>query len=142
MPVPALDSIVSPAARLEVLSKEPGATEGPVWVPDGQYLLFTAPGKTPGKQVAQYTPHGGVSVFLEPANDAVGMELDPQGRLILCAAKSIVRIEKDGTRRTLVDQFEGKPLNGPNDIAVKSDGSFYFTDELSVFLWKNGALRN
>lgn len=138
---PALDAIVSPTAKLEVLSKEPAATEGPVWVADGQYLLFSARGKGPGKQVAKYTPTGGVSVFLEPANDAVGMGLDPQGRLILCAARSIVRVEKDGTRTTLVDQFGGKPLNGPNDIAVKSDGSFYFTDELSVFVWKNGALR-
>lgn len=137
---PALDAIVSSAAKLEVLSKEPGATEGPVWVRDGQYLLFSARGKGPGKQVAKYTPNGGVSTFLEPANDAVGMGLDPQGRLILCAAKSIVRVEKDGTRTTLVDQFEGKPLNGPNDIAVKSDGSFYFTDELNVLLWKNGAV--
>jgi gluconolactonase len=137
---PALDAIVSPTARLELLSKEPGATEGPVWVKDGQYLLFTARGKGPGKQIAKYTPNGGVSVFLEPANDAIGMGLDPEGRLILCAAKSIVRVEKDGTRTTLVDQFEGKPLNGPNDIAVKSDGSFYFTDEYSVFRWKNGSV--
>ena len=137
---PALDAIVSPSATLEVLAKEPGATEGPVWVRDGQYLLFSARGKGAGKQIAKFVPGGALSVHLEPAHDAIGIALDPQGRLIVCAAKSIVRVEKDGTATTLVSQFEGAPLNGPNDIAVKSDGSFYFTDEYNVFRWKDGSL--
>ena len=137
---PALDAIVAHTAVLEVLSKDPAATEGPVWVKDGQVLLFSARGKTPDKQVSKFTPAGAFSVFLEPAHGAIGMGLDPQGRLILCAAKSIVRVERDGTSTTLVSQFEGRPLNGPNDIAVKSDGSFYFTDEYSVFRWKDGSL--
>jgi gluconolactonase len=59
-----------------------------------------------------------------------GLALDREGRLVFCTHgdRSVVRLEKDGTRTTLADKFEGKRLNGPNDIVVKSDGSIYFSD--------------
>ena len=62
-----------------------------------------------------------------------GLTLDPQGRLIICAMpdRTIVRLEKDGTRTVLADKFEGKRFNGPNDVVGKSDGALYFTDSIS-----------
>jgi gluconolactonase len=140
---PALDAIISPSAKLELLFKTPGGTEGPVWVNDGQYLLFTSSERTNKGRVYKLTPSGELSLFLEPTGGGNGLALDRQGRLIVCAMdeKKLVRVEKDGTRTTLADRFEGKSIDGPNDIAVKSDGSIYFTDELSVFRWKDGKLQ-
>src|ERR1019366_483050 len=62
-----------------------------------------------------------------------GLTLDPQGRLVICTfpGRSVDRIEKDGKRVTLADRYEGKILNGPNDVIVKRDGAIYFTDTFS-----------
>jgi gluconolactonase len=177
---PALDPIVSADARLEMLKVDYfGLTEGPVWIQQAQtgYLLFS---DIAANAVYKWAPDGAFSVFLEKsgftgdissmgfqgfvANNgrlnignfgSNGVIIDPQGRLILCAQgdRAIVRIEKDGKRTILADRYEGKRLNRPNDLVLKSDGAIYFTDprpannplmELpapGVFLIKNGAVK-
>lgn len=138
---PALDMIISSSATLEVLFRDPVGTEGPVWVRDGQYLLFTSSSNK--GRVYKLTASGALSPFLEPSGGATGLAFDREGRLILAefVDKALVRIEKDGTRTTLADQFEGQSLSGPNDVATRSDGSIYFTDELNVFRWKDRTLQ-
>lgn len=174
---PALDEIIDPNAKLEILKEDYfGATEGPVWVEDDAagYLLFS---DQAANRIYKRTPDGTFSVFLEPSgftgnlreldlNGSVynlgrlyvsllgsnGLALDREGRLLMCAHgdRALVRLEEDGTRTVLADRFEGKRLNGPNDLAVRSDGSIYFTDlgvlagkELppSVYRWKDGVLQ-
>ena len=144
---PALDTLMSSDARLELLyTGDPGdAFEGPVWVRSSQrgYLLFT---NAPRNLIYKWTPDGKLSVFLDHIFTADlstalragsrimlganGATLDHQGRLVYTSysAGQIVRLEKNGTRTVLADQFEGKRINAPNDLVVKSDGSVYFTD--------------
>ena len=138
---PALDAIISSSATLDIVSRDPAGTEGPVWIKDGQYLLFTSSDNK--GRIYKLTGGSTLSPFLEPSGGATGLAFDQQGRLILAefADKALVRIEKAGSRTTLADQFEGRPLNGPNDVSVGRDDSIYFTDELSVFRWKNGMLQ-
>ena len=73
---------------------------------------------------------GAVSVFRKPSNNANGNTRDRQGRLVTCEhdARRVTRTEYDGTITVLIDKFDGKPLNSPNDVVVKSDGSIWFTD--------------
>ncbi|MBM3777316.1 MAG: SMP-30/gluconolactonase/LRE family protein [Acidimicrobiia bacterium] len=171
---PALDAIIAPDARIEILKEDYfGATEGPVWVKDGGYLLFS---DQAANRVYKWAD-GELSVHLEPSgftgnmrdvnlNGAVyrlgrlyvallgsnGLAIDHEGRLVLCTHgdRALVRIEKDGSRTVLADRYDGKKLNGPNDLAIASDGSIYFTDlgvlgdkELppSVYRWKEGTLQ-
>ena len=137
----ALDAIISTDAKLEVLFTGLTGTEGPVWVKKGRYLLFVSSSPTDGR-VYKVTSDGGRSTLLEGTGGATALALDGDDRLLICGFhdKTLVRIERDGTRTILAREFEGRPLNGPNDLAVKSDGSIYFTDELSVFRWKAGRL--
>lgn len=151
---PALDAIIPPAARLEVLVRDRfGASEGPVWVADGQYLLFTDIRAKPGDpahggRIHKWSADGNLSVYLEPSGGANGLALDPEGRVVMCADEAVVRLERDGTQTTLADRFEGKPFNGPNDVAVRSDGSVYFSDYGSrpdlpsgIYRWKDGVVQ-
>ena len=73
---------------------------------------------------------GTVSVFRKPANNTNGNTRDRQGRLLTCEheARRVTRTEYDGTITVIADRFEGKPLNSPNDVVCKSDGSIWFTD--------------
>ena len=161
---PALDALVSPDAKVELVKGGFGFTEGPVWVQEGTtgYLLFT---DIPGNVVWKLTADGQASVFASNVGytgpdvwrwggiqnngfdrsdprfeefamiGADGLTLDRQGRLILAtfAGRSLMRIEKDGTRTVLVDRYDGKRFGGPNDVAVKSDGAIYFTDTFGAF---------
>ena len=148
---PALDAILSVDATLEVVRQDYfGAAEGPLWVRDGNYLLLS---DMAANRIFRWDPgpkrlsvhlekvgfitmdltnvrvldNGRLLVALHGSN---GLALDREGRLVYCSqgGRAIVRVEKDGTRRTLVDRWEGKRLNGPNDLVVKSDGSIYFSD--------------
>ncbi|HKQ62394.1 MAG TPA: SMP-30/gluconolactonase/LRE family protein [Candidatus Polarisedimenticolaceae bacterium] len=135
---PALDSIVSPEAKLEQLASGFLFTEGPVWVPDG-YLLFSDPN---ANRIYRYDPLGAVSVFrvksgyagadigeyAQPGSN--GLALDPQGRLTICehGNRRVTRLEPNGALTVLADRYAGKRLNSPNDLAYRSDGSLYFTD--------------
>ncbi|NKB70078.1 MAG: SMP-30/gluconolactonase/LRE family protein [Candidatus Latescibacteria bacterium] len=102
--------------------------EGPVWFGDGGYLLFS---DIPNNRMLRWSAATGqVDVFRQPANNSNGNCRDHQGRLITCEhlTRRVTRTEHDGRITVLMDQFEGKPLNAPNDVVVHSDGSIWFTD--------------
>lgn len=102
--------------------------EGPVWFGDGRYLLFS---DIPNNRIMRWTEETGqVSVFRAPSNYANGNTRDRQGRLVTCehGSRRVTRTEHDGSITVLMDSYEGKRLNAPNDVVVKSDGSIWFTD--------------
>ena len=101
--------------------------EGPVWFGDGRYLLWS---DIPNNRIMKWEEQtGNVSVFRQPSNYANGNTRDRQGRLITCEhIGRLTRTEYDGTITVLMDSFQGKRLNSPNDVVVKSDGSIWFTD--------------
>ncbi|MGA9380896.1 MAG: SMP-30/gluconolactonase/LRE family protein [Phormidium sp.] len=102
-------------------------TEGPIWFAEEKYLLFS---DIPANKIFQLTPDGQVTIFREPSNNSNGLTRDKQGRLIACEhdKRRVTCTEKNGTIAVLADKFQGKKLNSPNDIIVKSDGAIYFTD--------------
>ncbi|MEO8816902.1 MAG: SMP-30/gluconolactonase/LRE family protein [Paralcaligenes sp.] len=120
-------SCVLPNAPLEKLGEGFRWLEGPVWFADMQCLLVS---DIPNNRIMRWTESGGVSVFREPSNFANGHTRDHQGRLVGCShhGRCITRTEFDGTLTTLVDRYQGKRLNSPNDIVVKSDGTIWFSD--------------
>ena len=175
---PALDEIIAPTATVETMASGFGINEGVLWVRDAGsgYVLVSS---LVDNVIYKITPDHKVSVFMEKAGysgddpNHVGLQtragrthviiigpncasLDPQGRLVWCAGQDLAvkRLEKDGTRTVLADGFEGKHFNGPNDIAIKSDGSIYIADSDvglrdggrsplkqmpdNVWLWKDG----
>jgi gluconolactonase len=102
--------------------------EGPVWFGDGRYLLWS---DIPNNRIMRWDEETGrVSVFRKPSNNANGNTRDRQGRLLTCEhdTRRVTRTEYDGTITVIADRFDGKPLNSPNDIVCKSDGSIWFTD--------------
>ncbi|MBV8929778.1 MAG: SMP-30/gluconolactonase/LRE family protein, partial [Mycobacteriaceae bacterium] len=102
--------------------------EGPAYFPAGKYLVWS---DIPNDRVLRYDEtDGSVSVFLQPAMNHNGHTVDRQGRLISCEhrGRCVSRIEHDGSRTVLASHFEGKRLNSPNDVVVKSDGSVWFSD--------------
>ena len=102
--------------------------EGPVWFADGRYLLFS---DIPNNRILRWLEDTGeVSVFRSPSNYSNGNSRDRQGRLITCEhdTRRVTRTEYDGTITVLIDRFQNKKLNAPNDIAVHSDGAIWFTD--------------
>ena len=101
-------------------------TEGPVWMPDG-HLLFS---DIPANHIYKWTPEGQIEVWREPSGNSNGLTIDRQGRLVACehGQRRVSRTEADGTVVTLADRYQGKQLNSPNDVVVKSDGAIYFTD--------------
>ena len=105
--------------------------EGPAYFPEGGYLLFS---DIPNNRIMKFDEKTGqTSVFRSPSNYANGNTRDRQGRLVTCehsVTRRITRTEKDGKITVLADKFEGKRLNAPNDIVVKSDDSIWFTDPL------------
>jgi gluconolactonase len=102
-------------------------TEGPVWDPRQRRLLFS---DIPGDLIAQWSEAAGASVFRAPSNMSNGLTWDREGRLICCehATSRLTRTEPDGRVTVLASTYEGKELNSPNDVVVKSDGAIYFTD--------------
>ncbi|GGH60945.1 gluconolactonase [Comamonas phosphati] len=105
--------------------------EGPVYFPEEGYLLFS---DIPNNRIMKYSEKDGqLTVFRSPANFANGNTRDRQGRLVTCehsVTRRITRTEKDGKLTVLADRFEGRKLNAPNDIVVKSDDSIWFSDPL------------
>jgi len=101
--------------------------EGPVWFGDANCLLFS---DIPNNRIMRWSPDTDVSVYRAPANFANGHTRDAQGRLISCehGTRRVTRTEHDGTLTVIADSFDGKPLNSPNDVVVKSDGTIWFTD--------------
>jgi gluconolactonase len=116
-------------ATLETLASGFRWIEGPVWMGDADCLLFQ---DLPNDRTMRWTEGLGVSVYRSPSNYANGQTRDRQGRLIACShrGRCLYRTEYDGRVTTLVDSHDGKRLNAPNDVVVKSDGSIWFTDPL------------
>ncbi len=153
---PALDEIVSLDAKVEKISGDLTATNGPLWMTKGGFLLFSDP---PNNIMYKWDPRDGkTSTYMDHSGftgtdpkglgreiGSNGTTLDRQGRLVFCAQgdKQIVRIEPDGKRTVLASELKGKRLESPNDVVVKSNGSVYFTDlpASMVYLVKDGALQ-
>jgi gluconolactonase len=102
--------------------------EGPVYFRDGGFLVFS---DIPNNRMMRWLEEDGhLSVFRAPSNYANGNTRDREGRLITCEhdARRVTRTELDGRITVLIDRFEGKPLNAPNDVVVSADGAVWFTD--------------
>ncbi len=131
---PALDKIIATSEPIKELASGFGGTlgpaEGPLWWKEGGYLLFT---DIHNNKRMKYTPGQGVTVDLEPTNRANGLTRDQQGRLLSCEhdSRRVTRRELDGSLTVLANSFQGRRLNRPNDVIVKSDGGIYFTDPWS-----------
>jgi gluconolactonase len=128
---PALDSILDASQPVKDIAEgfggSLGPAEGTLWWKEGGYLLFN---DIHNNRRMKYTPGSGVTVDLEPSNRANGLTRDLQGRLISCEhdTRRVTRRELDGSLTVLANNFQGRRLNRPNDVVVKSDGSIYFTD--------------
>ena len=101
--------------------------EGPVYFAEGDYVVWS---DIPNDRMMRWSTSEGASVFRQPAGYTNGNYRDGEGRLVSCehGNRRISRTEPDGSVVTLVDRFEGKKLNSPNDLVVKSDGTIWFTD--------------
>jgi gluconolactonase len=101
--------------------------EGPQWMPDEGVLLFS---DVSANTIYQVAADDEITTFRMPSNDSNGLAVDPQGRLITAESgtRRVTRTESDGSVTPIAERFEGARLNEPNDIAVRSDGTIYFTD--------------
>ena len=124
---PRFRQMIVTSAGLDELHSGCRWAEGPVWFNDANQLLWS---DIPNQRILRWTPEGGVSVYREPSNFTNGHTRDRQGRLISCehGARRVTRTEVDGSITVLADRFEGRRLNSPNDVVVKSDGTIWFTD--------------
>ncbi|MES2732270.1 MAG: SMP-30/gluconolactonase/LRE family protein [Bacteroidota bacterium] len=133
-----LDGLISKDAKIEVLASGFSWTEGPVWVKEGEFLLFS---EIPSNAVMKWKEGAGISVYMKPSGytgvadygkepGSNGLLFDAKGRLVSCehGDRRISVLEKGGGKRTLVDNYGGKRLNSPNDAVFKSNGDLYFTD--------------
>lgn len=131
---PALDALIAPGAEIEVLASGFNWSEGPVWR-DGGIVFSDVPENTvfgwkEGDAAAKTVlkPSGSLT---DPAGQGSnGLAVDAQGSLILCqhGERRVARLEKDGSFTVLADNYQGKRFNSPNDLAIGSDGTIYFTD--------------
>jgi gluconolactonase len=124
---PRFRSYVLDNAPLEKLAQGFRWLEGPVWFGDLRLLLFS---DLPNDRVLRWSEHGALEVFREPSGYENGHYRDLDGRLIACShrGRSVTRTELDGRITTLAERYQGKRLSSPNDVAVKSDGTIWFTD--------------
>ena len=124
---PKLLDLIDPDAQLEQLGTGCEFTEGPVWHAEGKFLLFS---DIPANQMKKWTAEEGITNFRVPSGKSNGLTYDKQGRLVTCehANRRVSRTAADGTVETIASHYEGKRLNSPNDVIVKSDGSIYFSD--------------
>ena len=125
---PRFESIRLLAAAIERLWSGARWAEGPAWFGDGGYLLFS---DIPNERILRWTfETGEVQVYRQPSGSANGNTRDRQGRLVTCEqdGRRVTRTEYDGALTVLIDSFDGKRLNGPNDVVAHVDGSIWFTD--------------
>lgn len=128
---PALEKIISMSEPIHNLADglggAHGPAEGPLWWKEGGYLLFS---DIHNNKRMKYAPGGGVSLYSEPTNRANGLTRDIQGRLLACEhdTRRVTRLEPDGSLTVIANSFQGRQLNRPNDVVVRSDGCIYFTD--------------
>jgi gluconolactonase len=120
--------LVNPNARLEKLYEGCRWAEGPAYFPAGRYLVWS---DIPNDRMLRYDETSdAVSVFRSPAGHSNGNTVDRQGRLVTCehGNRRVTRTEHDGSMTVLASHFDGKRLNSPNDVVVRSDDSIWFTD--------------
>ena len=116
------------SAKVEKIASGQRWAEGPVWFGDSRCLVWS---DIPNNRLMRWDEEtGAVSVFRQPSNNANGNTRDRQGRLLTCEhlTRRVTRTEYDGAITVIAEKFDGKPLNSPNDIVCKSDGSIWFTD--------------
>ena len=120
------ESLVATDAKVIKLASGMKFTEGPVWLPAEKKLVFS---DIPSSKLMQWSEKDGLSTFRKSEN-ANGNILDLQGRIISCqhGARNLIRIEADGGTTVLANKFDGKRFNSPNDVAIRSDGTLWFTD--------------
>jgi gluconolactonase len=141
---PAIDEIIPQNPKIFKLADGFQFTEGPIWIRDGGYLIFSdpnantmykyapQPNNAPGELSIFHRPSGysgaDIAEYSQPGSN--GLTLDPQGRLTINEHGNhrVSRLEKDGSLTVLADKFEGKRLNSPNDLVYRSDGALFFTD--------------
>jgi gluconolactonase len=135
----ALDKLIAPDTKIEVLASGYVWTEGPVWVKNGNYLLFS---DVPANTIFKWKESEGVSVFLKPSGytgtgvysnepGSNGLIINQKGELVACEhgdRRVSAMPLSNGGKRTLADNFQGKKLNSPNDVVQHSSGAYYFTD--------------
>jgi gluconolactonase len=135
---PALDALLAPDAKVEVLVKGLDWAEGPVWSRREKSLLWS---DVPQNIIYSWNAKDGVRGYLKPSGywgqtaragepGSNGLTFDHQGRLVICqhGERRVARLEKDGTIASVVDHFEGKRFNSPNDLVYDRHGDLYFTD--------------
>ncbi len=119
---------ISGSAHVEKLFEGCRWAEGPAWFPAGRYLVWS---DIPNDRMLRWDePTGTVGTFRQPAGYSNGNTVDAQGRLVSCehGNRRVTRTEHDGAITVIADRYDGKRLNSPNDLAVRSDGSIWFTD--------------
>ncbi|MNH92027.1 Gluconolactonase precursor [compost metagenome] len=119
--------LIVPTSPLDELYSECRWAEGPVWFADQGALIWS---DNPNERMLRWVEGGGVSVFRSASNFSNGNTRDRQGRLVTCehGTRRVTRTEIDGSITVLADSYQGKRLNSPNDVVVRSDGSVWFTD--------------
>ena len=119
--------LVDSDATVEQLATGCKFTEGPLWHSIGRYLLFS---DIPENKIRRWDEESGMTVFRDPSGNSNGLTYDRGGHLIACehGNRRVSRTTADGDVLTIASHYEGKRLNSPNDIVVKTDGSIYFTD--------------
>ena len=135
---PRLDSLIPADARIEKLAEGFDWAEGPVWVPGGEYLLFS---DIPPNTIFKWKKGEPISTYMKPSGytgseprggepGSNGLLLDADGRLILCehGDRRVSREDSPGQKTTLADRYQGKRFNSPNDACYHSNGDLYFTD--------------
>ena len=124
---PRILDIVDETLELEVLSDGFGFTEGPIWNHLEKQLTFS---DIPNNRMHRWSAASGVTIYREPSNLANGNTYDKQGRILTCehGTSRVVREEADGSLSVLASHWDGKELNSPNDIVVRSNGDIFFTD--------------
>jgi len=125
---PRFHRVIPGSARVERLWSGSRWAEGPAWFPAHNNLVWS---DIPNDRMLRYDALSGqVGVFRQPARNSNGNTVDPQGRLVTCehGGRQVTRTEHDGRITVLASHYQGKRLNSPNDLVVKSDGSIWFTD--------------
>lgn len=120
------DDIVPGGAKLEKLAGGFRFIEGPVWMPSGTLVFSDIPADT----MYEWKGSGQPEVFRTPSNNANGNTLDRRNRLITCehGSRKVTRTDAGGTIAVIAERYEGRRLNSPNDVVVRSNGNIYFTD--------------
>jgi gluconolactonase len=124
---PRFASLLLGNCRLEKIHEGTRWAEGPCYFADTGVLIWS---DIPNNRMLRYVEGSGVDVFRQPSNCSNGNTRDRQGRLVSCEheARRVTRTEWDGAITVLADSYQGRRLNSPNDVVVKSDGSIWFTD--------------